>query len=37
MDTTHGITPILRDARKSALLWMRSEIISQTPSPVTTR
>src|ERR1700730_13199121 len=30
MDATYGLTAILRDARKSALLRMRSEIFSQT-------
>jgi hypothetical protein len=29
MDTTHGPAAILRDARKGALLRMRSEIYSQ--------
>src|SRR5260370_122984 len=29
MDATHGLAAILRDARKSALLRMRSEISSQ--------
>src|SRR3984893_7730001 len=29
MDTTHGLAAILRDARKGALLRMRSEIYSQ--------
>jgi len=30
MDTTHGLAAILRDARKGALLRMRSETYSQT-------
>jgi hypothetical protein len=30
MDTTQGLAAILRDARKNALLRMRSEIYSQT-------
>jgi hypothetical protein len=32
MDTTHGLAAILRDARKGALLRMRSEIYSPPPS-----
>jgi hypothetical protein len=31
MDATYGLAAILRDARKSALLRMRSEIFSRTP------
>src|ERR1700688_4128096 len=34
MDTTHGLAAILRDARKGALLRMRSEINSQPLEPV---
>jgi hypothetical protein len=29
MDTTHGLAAILRDARKGALLRMRSEYVSR--------
>jgi hypothetical protein len=33
MDATHGLAAILRDARKGALLRMRSEIYSQALTP----
>src|SRR6202171_4056563 len=36
MDATQGLAAILRDARKGALLRMRSEIYSQPPSRAVT-